>query len=69
MKDVTDRATKMQRGNCLLYRNPHLHEQGRDAAEYIGVIRLQNGDLFWVLAWNRYVNGKCSIEIVLNPKH
>jgi hypothetical protein len=58
----------MPRGSCLLYRNPHLHQQGPDAPEYLGVIRLQNGELYWVTAWNRLVNGKCAIEINLSPK-
>jgi len=69
MKDATSRASKMPRGSGLLYPNPHLHQQGDDPPEYIGVIRLQNGEFYWVLARNRIVNGKCAIEINLETKN
>jgi hypothetical protein len=69
VKDATSRAANMPRGSALLYRNPNLHQQGSDAPEYIGVIKTVAGELYCVLAWNRYVNGKCAIEVTLNPKH
>jgi hypothetical protein len=58
----------MTRGSCLIYRNPHLHLPADDPPEYIGVIRLSAGDLYWELLWPRLVNGEIVYELNLTPK-
>jgi hypothetical protein len=66
MKDITDRASKLRRGTCILYKNSHT--AGEDPAQYLGVLRTLDGNLHWVCAWGRTVNGNVVIELAVTPK-
>jgi hypothetical protein len=67
MKDITERASNLRRGSCILYKNKH--RTGEDPADYLGVLRTLEGNLHWVCAWGRTVNGAVVIELALTPKH
>lgn len=65
-KDITAKADKMPRGACLLYRNRK--PKGDDPWSYYGVLKQEDGQMFWVLAWPRVVNGETVIELKFTPK-
>jgi hypothetical protein len=66
MKDITEQATKMRRGSCILYKNRN--PTGQDPPEYLGVLRTPDTSLYWVAAWGRTVNGNVVIELSVTPK-
>jgi hypothetical protein len=66
IKDVSDRAGHLPRNCSFLY--PPRNRDGPDPCDYIGVLRLETGETFWVLGWHRYVKGKPVFELRLNLK-
>jgi len=65
--DVTDKADKMPRNACLLFKN-HI-PKGAQAASYRGVVRLEDGLTFWVGAWPRTIKGETVIELRFSPEN
>jgi len=64
--DVSNRAHRMPRNSALLYRN----KASKDAtsAHYRGLIRMLNGDSYWVGLWVRRIDQERVLEIKLVPK-
>jgi hypothetical protein len=65
--NITDKADKMPRNACLLYKNHN--PKDAQAASYRGVVRLEDGQTFWVGAWPRTVKGETVIELRFSPKN
>ena len=67
MKDVTAKASKMPRNSAVLYRHVN-SKNSSDPPTYLGVIRLEDGQIFWAAIWGRIVNGKQAVELQLKRK-
>jgi hypothetical protein len=65
-RDASSRAHSMARNSALLYRNKR--PKDTNSPRYIGVLRLADGQVFWVGAWRAVVNGEQVVEIRLSPK-
>lgn len=65
-EDVSERAHQMPRGSALLYRN----RAPKDtlAAHYRGMLKLENGQAFWVGLWIRRLGQERVLEVKLAPK-
>jgi hypothetical protein len=67
MRDITAKVSKLPRNSAVLYR--HVNSKGNpDPPSYLGIIRLESGQLFWVAIWGRIVNGKPAVELQLKRK-
>jgi hypothetical protein len=56
----------MPRNACLLYKNKRPKNTG--SPRYLGILRLADGQTFWVGAWRRTVGNEAAIELKLSPK-
>src|SRR5262245_36285610 len=65
-EDVSDRASRMPRNAALLYRNKTPKDP--TSPHYRGLLRLEDGQVFWIGLWVRSVNGERALEIRLVPK-
>jgi hypothetical protein len=66
LKDLTAQAHQMPRNSCLAYRNKN--PKTNDSPFYLGVLKLETGETFWVGLWPRTVNGGAVVEVRLSPK-
>ncbi len=64
--DITSRANKCARNTALLYKR--LTRTKADDPAYSGVLKMADGQTFWVSAWPRVVNSRPVVEIRLLPK-
>jgi hypothetical protein len=64
--DVSNRAHRMPRNSALLYRN----KASKDAtsSHYRGLLKMQNGDSYWVGLWIRRLDQEPVLEVKLLPK-
>jgi hypothetical protein len=65
-EDVSDKAHRMPRNAALLYRNKAPKDP--TSAHYRGLIRMLNGDSYWVGLWVRRIDQERVLEIKLVPK-
>ena len=65
-EDVSARSSKMPRNSALLYRNKAPKDP--TSAHYRGLIRMLNGDSYWVGLWVRRIDQERVLEIKLVPK-
>jgi hypothetical protein len=65
-EDVTARSSKMPRNSTLLYRNKA--PKDARASHYRGLLKMLNGDSYWIGLWVRTVNGERVLELKLSPK-
>jgi hypothetical protein len=65
-EDVSDRAAKTPRCAALLYRNRA--PKSEVASHYRGLLKMQNGDSYWVGLWVRRLGAERVLEIKLVPK-
>jgi hypothetical protein len=56
----------MPRNTTLLYRNKA--PKDASASHYRGLIKLENGDSYWVGLWVRRLGDERVLEIKLSPK-
>jgi hypothetical protein len=65
-EDVSARSSKMPRNSALLYRN----KAPKDAtsAHYRGLLKLENGDAYWVGLWVRRIDQERVLEIKVSRK-
>lgn len=67
MKDISAKVTKMPRNSSVLYKHSNT-QHSADPPAYLGVIRLEDGQLFWAAIWSRTVHGKQVVELQLRRK-
>jgi hypothetical protein len=67
MKDITAKVSKMPWNSAVLYRHTS-SSSSPDPPAYLGVIRLEDGQIFWAAIWSRVVNGKQAVELQLKRK-
>jgi hypothetical protein len=65
-EDVSNRASRMPKNSSILYRN---RTPRHDASpHYRGLLKLENGDTYWVGLWVRQLRGEPVLEIKLTRK-
>jgi hypothetical protein len=66
VEDVRERSSKMPRNSALLFKN----KTPKDAtsSHYRGLLKMQNGDAYWVGLWVRRLGTERVLEIKLSPK-
>jgi hypothetical protein len=67
VKDITAKVGKMPRNSAVLYKHTSSKDEP-DPPAYLGVIRLEDGQLFWAAIWGRTVNRKQTVELQLKRK-
>ena len=65
-KDITNKASCIERGTAILYRNRR--PSGSDPASYGGLLKLPDSQAFWVFVWPRTVRNKPVVELKLVAK-
>jgi hypothetical protein len=65
-EDVASRAHKMPRGSTLLFRNRSPKNEA--ASHYRGLLKLENGDSYWVGLWVRKIDQERVLELKVVPK-
>jgi hypothetical protein len=66
IEDVRARSSKMPRGSTLLYRN----KTPKDAtsSHYRGLLKMYNGDAYWIGLWIRRLGDERVLEVKVCPK-
>jgi hypothetical protein len=66
VEDVSDRSHKMPRGSALLFKNKTPKDSA--SSHYRGLLKLKDGQAFWVGLWVRRIDQERVLEIRLVPK-
>jgi hypothetical protein len=66
VEDVRERSSKMPRNSALLFKN----KTPKDAtsSHYRGLLKMQNGDSYWIGLWVRRLGEERVLEIKLSEK-
>jgi len=65
-EDIRERSAKMPKNSSLLYRNRS--PKNSDSPHYRGLLKLENGDSYWVGLWVRSLNQERVLELKLSRK-
>jgi hypothetical protein len=65
-RDASSRAHTMPRNSALLY--PNRNPKDSHSPKYLGLLKLDDGRVFWVGIWRAFVNGEPVVELKLSEK-